>query len=108
MKVIGAWSGHDCSFCVLEDGHPVVHAEYERYIREKEPAGDSLKFMFEHYKDVDDIKHFATTHSISKLHQYPESLSKLQSIIDKNNGSMFIIGHHQAHAANAGPYALRG
>ena len=101
MKVIGAWSGHDCSFCVLEDGHPVVHAEYERYIREKEPAGDSLKFMFEHYKDVDDIKHFATTHSISKLHQYPESLSKLQSIIDKNNGSMFIIGHHQAHAANA-------
>ena len=36
MKIAGIWSGHDCSFCVLEDGHPLVHAEYERYIREKE------------------------------------------------------------------------
>ena len=46
MKIAGIWSGHDCSFCILEDGHPVVHAELERYIREKEPQGDAAKFMF--------------------------------------------------------------
>ena len=40
MKIAGIWSGHDCSFYVSQDGKPVVHAEYERYIREKEPAGD--------------------------------------------------------------------
>ena len=34
MKVASAWSGHDCSFCILDNGRPVVHAEYERYIRE--------------------------------------------------------------------------
>ena len=47
MKVAGYWSGHDCSYCVLEDGSPIVHDEYERFIREKEPAGDSIQFMIE-------------------------------------------------------------
>ena len=23
MKIAGVWSGHDCSFCVLEDGKPL-------------------------------------------------------------------------------------
>ena len=29
MKIAGFWSGHDCAFCILENGLPVVHAEYE-------------------------------------------------------------------------------
>ena len=53
MKIAGIWSGHDCSFCILEDGMPVVHAEYERYIREKEPAGNSAQFLFDEYKEYD-------------------------------------------------------
>ena len=42
MKIAGLCSGHDCSFAVLEDGVPVIHAELERYLRVKEPLGDSL------------------------------------------------------------------
>ena len=56
MIIAGGWSGHDCSFCILEDGVPILHAEYERYIREKEPPGDSLKFLYDIYKDYSDIK----------------------------------------------------
>ena len=32
---------------------------------------------------------------------YKDSLEKLKAIIEGNGGQMFIIGHHQAHAANA-------
>lgn len=101
MKVASAWSGHDCSFCVLENGRPVIHAEYERYIREKEPAGDGVQFMFDEYRDHHDIKYFATNHSFSKLENHKESLTKLKNIIASNDGKLFVIGHHQAHAANA-------
>ena len=31
MKIAGLWNSHDCSFCVLEDGVPTIHAELERY-----------------------------------------------------------------------------
>lgn len=101
MKVASAWSGHDCSFCILDNGRPVVHAEYERYIREKEPAGDGVQFMFDEYKDHQDIKYFATNHSFSKLENHKESLSKLKGILRNNGGELYVIGHHQAHAANA-------
>jgi carbamoyltransferase len=101
MKIASAWSGHDCSFCILDNGRPVIHAEYERYIREKEPAGDGVQFMFDEYADHSDIKHFATNHSFSKLQDHPESLSKLQNIIQNNGGEIHVVGHHEAHAANA-------
>ena len=81
MKVASAWSGHDCSFCILDNGHPIVHAEYERYIREKEPAGDGVQFMFDEYKAHRDIKYFATNYSFSKLESHPESLGKLKGIL---------------------------
>ena len=101
MKIASAWSGHDCSFCILDNGKPVVHAEYERYIREKEPAGDSIQFMFDKYDEYKDIKYFVTSHPVKKLEKHSESLKKLQEIIKKNDGEIFAIGHHQAHAANA-------
>ena len=34
MKIVGLLSGHDCSYCVLEDGIPKIHNELERFIRE--------------------------------------------------------------------------
>ena len=100
MKIVGAWSGHDCSFCILEDGHPIIHAEYERYIREKEPPGDSLKFLYDVCGDCADISHMATCYPSRKINAYPESLKQMRQIIETNNGKEFYIGHHQAHAAN--------
>ena len=101
MKVLGAWSGHDCSFCILEDGRPVVHAEYERHIREKEPAGDALQFLFDEYADFDNIKYFATSHSFDKTLKHKESFERIKKIIEKNKGEIHVFGHHQCHAANA-------
>ena len=33
MRIIGFQSGHDVSYCVLEDGVPIIHEELERFIR---------------------------------------------------------------------------
>ena len=100
MKVYSCWSGHDCSFAVLEDGKPVVHAEYERYIREKEPAGDGAKFMFDEFGDCEDMKYFATVRDLKKLQDYEESFNRIKETLKKNDGEFYVIGHHQAHAAN--------
>ena len=100
MKIAGVWSGHDASFCILKDGYPEIHAEYERYIREKEPPGDSLQFMMDEYPDFESIKYVATCFPQAKLTKYENSLNKINSILKKNDGKIFLIGHHQAHAAN--------
>jgi len=101
MKIASAWSGHDCSFCVLKNGRPDIHAEYERYIREKEPAGDGIQLLFDEYICREDIKYFATNHSFSKLENYPKSLKRMKEILKKNGGQSYVIGHHRCHAANA-------
>ena len=59
MKIAGIYSSHDCSFAVLEEGIPIVHAELERYIRVKEPKGDGFKFLTQEYPDYKDIKYFS-------------------------------------------------
>ena len=100
-KIAGLWSGHDCSFCILEDGRPIIHAEYERYIREKEPAGDSAQFLFDECDSYEDIKYFATCYPVKKMVENNESFRKLQGLIKKNGGKFYTVGHHQAHAANA-------
>ena len=101
MKVASAWSGHDCSYAILDSGRPVVHDEYERFIREKEPYGDGIKFMFDNYSDTTDIKYFATCYPTSKTLQYEDSCKKLKDIVKSNDGEFYSVGHHQAHAANA-------
>jgi len=101
MKIAGVWSNHDCSYCILEDGIPVIHDEFERFLRKKEPKGDSVKLLFENYKNYDDITHVATCFPTKKLEKYPNSIRKLESIVNKNNGRVYALGHHQAHAANA-------
>jgi carbamoyltransferase len=102
MKIAGVWSGHDCSFCVLDDGKPTIHAEYERYNREKSPAGDSINFMFDRIKkDCDSIVHIASVHPNKKLKQYSDSYQKAEEIVKKNGGKIHYFSHHKAHAANA-------
>ncbi len=101
MKIAGLWSGHDCSYCVLENGKPVVHDEYERFIREKEPAGDSAGFFIDNYLEFEDVKHFATCYPTSKLTNYDKSYKKILEIAEKNDGTVYAVGHHESHAANA-------
>lgn len=98
MKIAGLWSGHDCSFCILDDGAPVIHAEYERYIREKEPKGDSVSFMREvlQASDIEEISAFATCFPRKHIMEH-ESHKWLASL----GKDVFFMGHHQAHAAHA-------
>ena len=49
MKIIGICSGHDCSYAILENGIPIIHNELERFIRQKEPIDDAVKFLFDTY-----------------------------------------------------------
>jgi len=101
MKIAGIWSGHDCSFYVSEHGRPLVHAEYERYIREKEPAGDSAQFLLDEYKDCDDIIHIATCCPSNKIEGHEKSYKEITDIVKRNGGNVYVVGHHKAHAANA-------
>ena len=82
----------------MDNGKP-VH-QNTRYIREKEPYGDGVQFMFDEMGDLSDIKHFVTNHSFNKLKAYPESL-KISDIVESNGGKIHVMSHHQAHAANA-------
>ena len=100
IKIAGIWSGHDCASCILENGNPTLHVELERYIREKEPAGDSIKLLFDTYKEMEDVKYLATCYPSNKLLQYEDSYNRLKKIVDKNGGEMYMMSHHQAHAAN--------
>tara|TARA_A100001201_G_scaffold142611_1_gene141281 strand:- start:6739 stop:8370 length:1632 start_codon:yes stop_codon:yes gene_type:complete len=101
MKIAGIWSGHDCSYCILNDGIPVVHNEYERFIREKEPQGDAFNFLKENFSDYEKIKYFVTCYPTSKTTRYEQSFEEIKNIVEKNDGNFYAVGHHQAHAANA-------
>ena len=108
MKIIGFQSGHDVSYCVLENGVPIIHEELERFIREKEPLGDGLEMALQMLpeEDVNDAKYFVNGCPRARK-TYPEILAKkepdtkMKSLIEKNDGKYFIVGHHQSHAANA-------
>lgn len=91
-RVVGIWSGHDCSFCVLENGIPLIHTELERHKREKEPTGDAYAL----YKQSYDFKDIIITSA------YPEdNLKKYDTYNEILNHQFFMYGHHQSHAANA-------
>ena len=104
MKIAGLQSSHDCSFVVLDDGVPVVHAELERYIRLKEPKGDAFEFLKQVYPDYNDIQYFSRpldTWRGGPAAWYPNSTQEMKSISNKNNGDLLTVGHHKCHAANA-------
>ena len=104
MKIVGLLSGHDCSYCVLENGIPIVHNELERFIREKEPPGDALEFFFKH-NDIKDIDYFISgdfqsDRSNWKVPENSKNYSDAISMIG-DDSKFYQIGHHQSHAANA-------
>lgn len=104
MKIAGFHSGHECSYCIVEDGIPILHAELERYLRLKEPFGDGLELLFKDYADCENIKYFS--HSLCTWkggirQRHPDTYKKMWSIITKNDGNFFAPGHHEGHAASA-------
>tara|TARA_Y100000592_G_scaffold18705_3_gene28618 strand:+ start:11485 stop:13068 length:1584 start_codon:yes stop_codon:yes gene_type:complete len=104
VKIAGFCSSHDCSYCILENGVPIVHNELERFIREKEPTADAFKFMINSGENLDEVKHF--THCFDTWNggierRFPDSFRKMKDILKRNGGRYYIPGHHQSHAANA-------
>lgn len=106
-KIVGFQSGHDVSYCVLENGIPVIHEEMERITRTKMEYGSGLKMFFERYEHPEDIKHFTFANIGQTRGRYaascrdPKSEEEMEKIIKKNNGEYFEFGHHLAHSANA-------
>jgi carbamoyltransferase len=111
MKIVGFQSGHDVSYCILEDGVPVVHEELERIIRKKEPGGDGLEFFFNRNEEFDDVKHFAfgcfgsRSEYWSKRARFDpfkkEFDQKMKDVLDNSGGNYYELGHHLSHASNA-------
>jgi len=102
MKIVGFHSGHDSSYSVLEDGVSIVHNELERFNRRKNSVANSMQFFLENEKDFSDIK-YVTTHRTGGMdkNNYMKSLDECEEIAKSNGGGLYIIGHHQSHAANA-------
>ena len=102
MKIVGFHSGHDSSYSILDNGIPTVHNELERFNREKNSVANSVEFFLENETEFVDIK-YMTTHRTGGMadNRYMEAFDKCQSIVEHNGGELFVVGHHQAHAANA-------
>jgi len=107
-KIVGYQSGHDVSYCILENGIPLIHEELERISRQKMEYGNGLKFFFERNPDETDIKYFtfgnvgAIEGAKYKRVCYDEKIeAKMNKMIAKNKGEYFEFGHHLSHGANA-------
>ena len=97
MKIAGIWCGHDCSFTVLENGEPLIHAEYERYNREKCPPGDAIKFLSDRSPEhAEDIVHYASVHPVRKTKEYAESFERALKTAEKmvENFTLFLTTKH--------------
>ena len=102
MKIVGLWAGHDTSFCVLDQGVPVIHAELERYNREKSPSGDAIEFALSRSKNlVEEATHFTSVYPVNKITQHSMSFENAKSIAKSNGGDFHFISHHKAHAAHS-------
>lgn len=115
MKIIGFQSGHDVSYCVLEDGVPVIHNEWERFLRKKEPQGDGLKFLFtnegnsSHLENVDYFTHGnpRTRYGVWAHKNDPDNGEFPCNEIEFNDKMLSYkvpyreVSHHLSHAANA-------
>ena len=113
MKIAGFWNGHDCSYCILENGIPTIHAELERHIRKKEPSGDSAGLFLwgsgkHEFLDIDKIALADGVASVDKIFGFTETSEMISKDVDlsskvnefKQQGNSIVVGHHLAHAAN--------
>ncbi|MAL15725.1 MAG: hypothetical protein CL554_20165 [Algoriphagus sp.] len=107
MKILGVSTGHDCSYCLLEDGKPVIHEEWERFSRVKESDTNVFEFAASGIEDFNDIKYVThwpcNTAGWENLfkHDKLQSYRDMKAMVNKNGGGYYQFGHHQSHAANA-------
>ena len=102
--IVGFHSGHDCSYCVLEDGEIVVHEELERATRIKEGIGDGLRYFYDRNKDIaSDISYFTHCHHAPGVRGLGsvELFDKMVEQATNLGGGFSEISHHLAHAAHA-------
>ncbi len=101
MLLAGIWNGHDSSYAVLDQNGDVLnHFEHERYSRIKESRTDSIQFLFDTFEGYEKIKYLSSVYPKTKTTSYIESWDKINKIINDNDGKIFFISHHLAHAAN--------
>ncbi len=106
-KIIGFQSGHDVSYCILENGIPTLHEELERITRRKMEPGDGLKFFLSRCSKYDDINYFTFGNWGGRTGEFQEEFGdrdsddKMNKILSENHGRFFEFGHHLSHGANA-------
>ena len=103
--IIGFHSGHDCSYCILENGVPIIHEELERITRLKEGNGDGLKLFLDRNPN---LKEENLTYSHCFHCDGKSKSSAVRSLGDENlfdnmveNNDYYEVGHHLSHAAHA-------
>ena len=103
--IIGFHSGHDCSYCILENGVPIIHEELERITRLKEGNGDGLKLFLDRNPNLKDEN---LTYSHCFHCDGNAKTSAVRSLGDENlfdnmveNNDYYEVGHHLSHAAHA-------
>ena len=104
MKIVGFQSGHDVSYCILENGIPIIHEEEERFTRAKMKIGDGLDFFFSRVSDYSDIKYFSLGNFgalTAQGHTVEGNPEKMYDILKQNDGEFYNLSHHTCHAANA-------
>ncbi len=110
VRIVGYQSGkHDVSYCILENGIPIIHEELERLIRIKEPWGDGLKMYFERIGEESKVDYFAfgnpyfayTNGKWDSRCSSKETNDLRDKILARDNAEFHTIGHHKSHAANA-------
>lgn len=101
-RIVGFHSGHDCAYCVLEDGVPTIHEEYERISRVKEGSGDALNLYWERTRYPKEVYFAHVMHRPggARAH-YPDSWDTMKKVVEEGGGLYAEPGHHQSHAANA-------
>ena len=107
-RIVGFHDGKDVSYCILENGVPIIHEELERFNRRKSSYGDGLGLFFDNYSKSD-IKYFTNGNPggrdylprLGLAESGANYFKKMEDIINKNNGNYYVIGHHQSHAAGA-------
>ncbi len=105
-KIVGFQSGHDVSYCILENGIPIIHEEMERFTRVKMELGDGLKFFLSRVSDTENIKYFTFGNWgfrggwRQRICGDKASEDRMNEILSKNQGLFFQFSHHLSHGAN--------
>lgn len=118
------WPSHDASYCIMKDGHVLIHAEIERYNRMKETMSNTLEYIFNDHQDiVESIDYWVTVsqpplskHRFGSYGNPPsdrhcpggvsddafkDCINRVETLSTKKGRKVIFVPHHTSHAANA-------